>query len=243
MDEFEINHQSVYFGQRNSNVMAVNLLYFGINQFLSTVRFRERNSIKEISEVISLKPNEPIVHPVIQELALNNLIDSIKITICFENFFKAIFLANGFVIHSLDKEKFPNLHKEQKKRPISLEEVKAIKEWEINEKIQTEKFGLKLQLDGLTSRTISLNILTSNKYIEKINFDKNFLKVLTTDFRYRNTLHLHHMEKLTLNSSSFLYLRDIIRFVNDHHIRIHNSLIDSEKMDSSKKLGQIPFES
>jgi len=204
MDEFEINHQSVYFGQRNSNVMAVNLLYFGINQFLSTVRFRERNSIKEIS---------------------------------------AIFLANGFVIHSLDKEKFPNLHKEQKKRPISLEEVKAIKEWEINEKIQTEKFGLKLQLDGLTSRTISLNILTSNKYIEKINFDKNFLKVLTTDFRYRNTLHLHHMEKLTLNSSSFLYLRDIIRFVNDHHIRIHNSLIDSEKMDSSKKLGQIPFES
>ena len=123
MDELKINHQVVYYRNENRLIVSVNMLTFGCEQFASTTLFKNIHTLKQVCAELDLKLE--LDFNLVKEFAFNNLTDSIKIAICFENFIKALLLANGFIIHKLDKTIFPALYKEQFTCPITFSEIKA----------------------------------------------------------------------------------------------------------------------
>ena len=203
IDAFRINHQSIYLNNDNTVMCAINTIDLATELFNSTYI----HSNKILLKTISLK-FENHSDPTKEEcfgFVLNNLIDKIQITICFENLFKALLLLQGYIIHSLDKNHFPKLSKEQKKRPISLKELQDVSNWKKVE--MSDKNGIKVnmyKIKGISETTINYSALINNvEYFKLFEINKTALTLLNKYNRERNNLHLLSSKYLELNRRSF----------------------------------------
>lgn len=178
---------------------------------------------------------------VVSDFALNQLTDCIKITICFENYMKAILLLNGFIIHKLDKQIFPKLYQEQFERPISLNEIKAISNWELNEKINSDNEGLRFQIKGITKSTIGMKELLSPNYQNICKMHKEILAICQPYFKYRNNLHLYMDESFSLIETDYLGLTKLIDFLNPNLVTIQNNLVDKFNKSDAYKLKTLEY--
>ncbi|WP_299247512.1 hypothetical protein [uncultured Cytophaga sp.] len=239
MDELEINYQAVYYHPMNIKGLSMNLLTFGFRQFATTKRIEKIDLIKKLSD-----DYDPTTSPKVedfQELIFEQLVDTIKITICFENLMKAKLLLTGHVIHKLDKNIFPELYKEQFARPILFNEIRAIKDWEINSKIKTDQVGLKNYIHGILKNTLGMKELLSSRYIEIMNLDEDILSLCKRDFEYRNNVHYYIQEKLSIGKQSYFDLTKIIDFVNDEMVNLQNQLVDNLNVGENRKIKKIPY--
>lgn len=234
MNEAELNPQLVYFHQRNSMAIATNLITFGVEQFVTTYRYQNLHIIRKISE--KLKPGTPPDANLIEALAFNQLIDSIKISICFENFIKAILLANGYVIHKLDKNIFPDLGKEQYSKPVEFAKKKAIKEWEINPSIITSVEGLNMQIKGIGDYTLGMKELLKPAYLAVINIDPKIIEICKPYFAYRNNLHYYMSETISVSENDYRDFCFLIDFLNKDVVRIQNQIADALGNSEGKKI-------
>ena len=219
-----MNFQSCYFHPQNAKGEAMNLLRFGVSQFIETYLYKNQKKLKCLCDNISVSPPDT---EKIKGFAFNRLIDCIKIHICFENFIKGVFLANGFIVHEIDKNIFPELYKKQKKEPIMLNEILEISEWKEN------------QIKGISKRTLGTNILTKKKYTDTIEVNKEIINTITPYLQYRNNLHYYSEIIFPLSKSSYEDLQKTVAFVNNHIIRIHNMLIDDLQKGDMYKLSKI----
>ncbi len=106
----------------------------------------------------------------------SSVIDSVLISITFENYFKSILLINNIVIHEIDRSIDLNLSNRQRKFPISKSEL-------------TIKDGKYLQLK---KTTINYSLLLKKKnYYNFFNIDSDLREYLIKINDYRNTLHLN----------------------------------------------------
>lgn len=237
MNEVELNPQLVYFHQRNAMAIATNLITFGIEQFVTTYRYQNLPVIRKICE--RLKPGTPPDLNLVKDLAFNQLIDSIKISICFENFLKALLLVNGYVIHKLDKDIFPDLSKEQYKKPVEFKNVKAIKDWEINPSIKTAIEGLNLQIKGIGDYTLGMKELLKSSYLSVTNIDLKIIEICKPYFVYRNNLHYYLSEYVSISKNDFDNFCLVIDFLNKDVIRIQNQMADSLGNSEGRKISVL----
>lgn len=239
MKELELNHQIVYYPQGYAEIVALNLLHFGWNQFLKTARVQKIEVIKKLSN--EFNPNIPPNLEDVSELAFNQLLDSIKITICFENLFKSLLLLNGYLIHKLDNNQFQTLNLEQYNRPIRITEITNQRAWEKNNKIQSKDDELKYQLKGILKFTLGMKELLAPEYLKTLNFNKEIIDICKPFFNYRNNLHLYCGESLSIASDDFSNLTKIIDFLNGNLVRIHNQLVDKLNKGEAFKLKNIEY--
>lgn len=240
MREIDSNFQIVYYHRRNAIGIADNLLTFGYRQFAATNRLKEINTLKELCESLKLKKLNPTDERIML-LAFEHLIDTIRISICFENFFKGLLLANGYVVHKLDKNTFPSLSKEQFKRPILLDEVLKQKDWEINGSLNIKDIFLKKQIRGILKNTIGLSVLGKKKYLEAIKFSKDIYALLKSDFEYRNNLHYYTSETFSISIDDYDSFVKIIEFVNCNVVRCQNNMIEILGKEDSYKIKKITY--
>jgi hypothetical protein len=233
------NYQVIYFNEQSSKGCAMNLIRFGYLQFTRTSLIRELDLYKKLCYSCEQAPF--YLMPKILEFALNGLLDSIKIGICFENFLKAMHLLNGFVIHKLHKDIFPVLYKEQYSRPIHISEVLKVANWEINENLEFEDNGLKNQIKGILPVTIGMKELLNKNYLKIIKFPKNVSEICRNHILNRNQLHLYMDESLSTSEQDYKELITLIDFVNTHFVEIHNRIIDEINKDDSYKIKKIEY--
>lgn len=238
MNETKINHQLCYFAKHNAQGEAMNLLSFGFRQLQDTYIYKNQSDLKSLCESLNEKINPIVVNNQIIGFASNQLIDSIKIHICYENYLKGALLASGIIIHKLNKDTFPDLAKKQQNEPVERNEVVKISEWIENPQIILPK-PLRLQIKGIQKNTLGTNILTKKKYLDRINFNENILKILKPYFEYRNNLHYYTGEYFSLNKELYSNFRNLIIYSNQNIVTIHNQLVDNLKKIDSYKLKEI----
>jgi len=231
-----MNYQLCYFHPQNAKGESMNLLRFGVSQFKETYLYQNQDKLKTLCDNLTSSPPKT---EDIKGFAFNRLIDCIKIHICFENFIKGVFLANRFIVHEIDKNIFPELHKKQKNEPVKLEEILAISHWVENSKIQSENPELRKQIKGINKKTLGTNILTKKRYTDTIEKNEEIINTIFPYLQYRNNLHYYSKIVFPLSKSSYEDLQKTIAFVNNHIIRIHNMLIDDLQKGDMYKLSKI----
>lgn len=122
-----------------------------------------------------------------------NLMDSIKISLIFENYGKAVLLKNGFVVHKIRKrsemsDKLRALCTQQNKgEPIKISEF-----LETSKLIKDSRSGVSsFEGFGEISKTISYSDILGDKYQSLIKFDLDFLNRLKEINSRRNQLHFY----------------------------------------------------
>ena len=230
MEELVINHQVVYFAQMNQEGIAMNLFRFGYRQFALATIIKRVDEIKPICEELTTKGT--VDHNLILDFAFDQLIDSVRIALCFENFMKGVLLLKGYVIHKLDNKIFKDLSKEQYERPIHYSEIRALKNWEINPKIKTDNESFKLQILGISKLTIGMKDLCTPGYTSVMGIDKDIIDLVVRYSQYRNNLHYYLGETFTIGPSTYSELIKIIDFVNKNVVVFHNDIVTKLKGDS-----------
>ena len=142
----------------------------------------------------------------------NTLLDSILISISFENYFKTKLLLNDFVIHLFDKNKEPILHKNQKRKPIEKSEL------------ELDKSG---KFSGLTDLTLNYNLLLSNEEYNKFyNLDKRIINYLTEINKKRNNLHFYMSETAKLSRAEIKNIENLKSIVEIDFAILQNAILD-----------------
>lgn len=238
MSDIKLNHQIVYYHINNAKGLAMNLLSFGYKQFVDTYLFKNKVQLKDLCDNIS-KEGPPVT--TLAGFALNQLIDSIKIHICIENFLKAILLANKFIVHELDINYFVQLHKEQKKRPIYRDEIFGKAEWWENPSIKIEEKTLRLQVKGVLAKTLGTTILLKPGYVNQLGLSEEILNIVTPYCNYRNNLHFYTDESFYLTDQNYFDFTKLISFVNLNVVAIQNTIVDELNKGEHYKLPKLPL--
>ncbi len=213
----------------------MNLLTFGYKNFARATH------VKKITELEALVNhpdfnNHQFVIKSVQGFVFDNLLDTIKISICFENYMKAKLILNKFVIHTIaGDEKYRTLKKEQGKRPIELEEVKNIESWR---QVEGQK---RYCLPGLTEKTIQFNVmLNKEKYQKIIGLLPQIKEIVSKLNNQRNSLHFLIGESGDYGKGRVHELKRIIDFVETELFILQNQLIDDLNLPEERKLKKTP---
>jgi len=229
-DALKSNHQILYLHPNNALGASMNLMSFGYSQFARISLVKEIKVLKELCN--NLEENIPPQINQISLFAIDQLINSIRLTTCFENFMKSLLLLNGYMIFKLSKQEFPDLYKQQFKRPITIFEILKLKNWEENKKLKLEPKQFNLQIKGILKLTIGMRELLSKEYLNIYNIDSEVIDICTPFFDYRNNLHLYMQEEFSIGKETYSQLIKLIDFINNHLVRIHNDIID--KLDKGE---------
>jgi len=238
-EAYKINPQIIYHNQENAVGCSLNLLSFGYRQFIDTHRYQHIESFKFISENNPNKNDKSF--NLALEFGIHNLMDNLKMIICFENFMKGVLLSNLYVVHNLNKEKFPELYKEQRKRPITIYEVLEKNPWENDNRIITDELNLKKVIKGITSNTLNLSTLLKPKYLEVININPIITEIIRKMNNDRNRLHFYSSESITFSSNSYYDFRVLIDFLNNSIVKVQNEMAEYLNMPNEQKIKHLTY--
>lgn len=173
------------------------------------------------------------------------VLDATRIIICFENYFKARLLLEGYVIHQMDlnvcREHYPQFvigkarqRLLQETTPISIDEVKLAE--------KHEGYSV-VPLRTLTSRTIGMGILRKKPRYrvvyskDRTPDDGELFSALQRLNETRNTLHFLNVEYIAsggLGPDQFMFLRDYVSsHIDDLANRIQSE--SESRLESGKK--------
>jgi hypothetical protein len=201
LEAYRINFQSVYHNQVNALSLSLNLLEFAYFQFKSTYLYQNQGQLREICEI---NKGTSIGVQDIEGFVKNALIDDIKVSICFENLFKAFLLANYYVVHEIDRNILPELWKTQKERPLIFTDILKDVPWIENEKIDCQDSQLKNHIRGIKNKTLSYSLILNNsKYQEFHKIDREIIDLLKIINDRRNELHLQSVLQFQVANSTY----------------------------------------
>jgi hypothetical protein len=214
-----------YFAERNMKAFAANMIIFGCETFARAKHIKE---IEELSSQIDIQdsfaregkgPNQETI-AIMGEFVLDTIPDWIRITICFENYMKAILLMNGFLIHKIDKNvtSLKTLANNQNKKPISLSRFQELRNFSMN--IETRQW----MLEGLKPQTIDFSVLLWKKYQDEIKLPEKILELISEINTKRNNLHFYH-EATNAYSQIFIEeLKQLNKFVKEEMMNLVSKL-------------------
>jgi hypothetical protein len=209
-----------------SKLIAANLLTFGARHFktssiisrLIEIENYYKSADKSISE-FGQKFNDVL---------FNSSLDDIRIGICFENYFKAKLLLNGFIIHKINHNKNKILANQQKQRPIEVNEIVAKLTYPNN-------FDLLKQV--LTESTLDFSILLSQQeYFKYFNIDDDIIKFLDKLRKKRNRLHLLISERFDISLNYIDNYKKLNNIVDADIAFLQNTIINELDPNSRSKL-------
>ncbi len=211
------------------------MLTFGYKNFARAIHVKKINELETLVNHPNFNNRQFFIENV-QQFALDNLLDAIKISICFENYMKAKLILNKFVVHTIaGDEKYRTLKKEQGKRPIALKEMMDIESWR-----QIEGQG-RYCLPGLTENTIQFNVmLNKEKYQKVIGLSPQIKGIISRLNDQRNSLHFLIGESGEYGKERVRELKRVIDFVETDLFILQNQLIDDLNLPEEKKLKKTP---
>jgi len=211
LDALKLNTHSIYHNDDNRIICALNLLMFAEKQFRSSFLIQNIDKLKLISENCSL--GKPPKKKIISGFVDNGLIDAIKISICFENYSKAILLSKGYLIHNIDQNKFKCEAKQQKKSPVLIEDFPC--KFYDDDTIKSDNPKLRKKMNGLKDTTEQYSIILKNKtYLDIIMLEEHLAKTLIDLNKARNTLHLQFSLSFNMNSTTYDEFKALTEFVD-----------------------------
>jgi hypothetical protein len=221
--DFDIFESYVELGRRK--FIAASLLTFG-HRLLNTATIVKK--LDEISTFYEESKNHLVEFPnKFPDVLFDSLIDTIRISICFENYFKAKLLLNEFVIHNIDKNKNAELFKKQKAEPIAVNEISVDK----------TLFGVSILKSVLNETTINYSIILDNpSYYRHLSVEPATLNLLTDLNKKRNRLHLLTSEKLSLSKNILSQYKELKRIADLDIAILQNTLLDELDPDSKSKI-------
>lgn len=143
---------------------------------------------------------------IISDFALEYLVDSIRICIAFENYFKHILLSKDYIIHLIDRNFEKELFTKQQKAPIN--------------KLEIEQKNYRTVLKN----TLSFSLLLSENYQEIIEAPKEINSFLTTLNEKRNELHFAVSSPQIFNRDLIKNIESIIKFRDEKMMLEYNRL-------------------
>ncbi len=235
MELIDLNSQILYYNVQNVTEISLNMMYFGYKQFVDSYLYQNRRKLEKLCAEFS-----PLIMPdkqVLFEFSLNKLIDSIRVSICFENYLKSELLWKEVVIHKLDRNVFPMLSKEQFNRPILTKEILATTAWEMNSALKNIKPEYTYQVKGISVLTIGMKEMLSKPYLDIIGFPKDILEIGSPFFTYRNNLHFYIQESGSLSQNDYTNLCILIEFLNKNIVGKYNHI--AQRIGSSMRLRNL----
>jgi hypothetical protein len=195
----EDNFHLTYYHPRNMMATASNLLHFGLGQILRTTHLKDLEELKglivENGETTTKMDHDKIEK--LKKFIFDGLIDSIRISICYENLIKAILLCNQYLVHVVDKNKDKELHKLQKSTPIKIGDY--IKKYPPS-RDENSKIDI---IPNLTKNTLSFSEITGSGYQDIVKIPNEILEIVKPLYKKRNQIHFY-------NKDSFEYSAEII---------------------------------
>ncbi len=210
---FKLNFQTIYRNQENARGIAITMIDFGYKQFKTTFKSQNLEKLKNICEKGFYAPSD---NELILDFVFNELTDSIKLSICFENIMKAILLSNLYVIHAIDSNipELKPLASKQRKEPIQVKELLNISPWQHNNNIDCIDESVKQQIRGLKEQTINYSTMIGNTaYLNHFNFPSTIIELLQSENLQRNRLHLYNYASFQARKSTYENFKIISEFI------------------------------
>jgi hypothetical protein len=193
----------IYAHPKNRLAIGIELLTFAMESYAGAFIIKE---IKTYQNYFSLQPEDQ--RKFATNVLLEYLWDAVKICTCFENYMKAALLVNNFVIHKIEGN--PNLkalRDEQKKRPITNDELLAL---DIGTTQEKEKVKWKWVID---KHTIQFTTMLKPAYVKVHMLPADLIKFIEQCNEIRNTLHLLDGHAFSISKKSIQQLSDLTDYV------------------------------
>ena len=160
----------------------------------------------------------------------------LKIGCGFELSLKSKLLNLGYIVHEIDKanSKYATLAKEQKKRPVAIEELMNISDFMYD--------GTHNVLPGITINSLSFSrIIGERNYKNAYSFTNEIIEIIVDYKDLRNAIHLpgDQIETRKLKSMSW---SDKISFINryifDHIITVNRLMVKNHGLHTSLNIDE-----
>jgi len=209
-----MNQLNIYSSPNSARSAASNLIIYGASIAKRSKILSEIDQLDYLLRTHGSKNiSENDVKNIVMPYVFEALIDSIRIGVFFENYIKAKLLLNHCIVHNIDQSILVDvklLLKDQKKRPLTIDEVHKTSNFEFDEvnKVITNKI--------LKPTTLSYSLILNKPAYRKIHEMEEVLVTILNEFnQYRNRLHLHHELSYVLSSKMIKDVKVINEFIDD----------------------------
>lgn len=247
LSPWKIEDGACYISEETKIYVVWLMLCYSSKMFWGCEMIKELDRAKALSDKAFVE-KEPTAFSELLDLYRNiesPLLDTIRIVVCFENYFKAKLLLENYVIHKMDlnicREHFRQFitgrnQLLQKTTPILIKEIKQAENHNPVWSIQP--------LRTLKKQTIEVSTLLKQPKYRAIysmgkETDDGLFPLLESLNRTRNTLHFLNVEYIAsggLGVDSFLFLRDYVSTHIDAYgekfYKDNESLIQAGKMET-----------
>jgi hypothetical protein len=149
------------------------------------------------------------------------LLDDIKICLCFELYFKATLLTEGYLIHKISSAKFSHLKdlkEKQGKSPVKIHDFLEKQDFYYDE-------SKKQHTLSLTEKTLEFSKLQNGSYQKVICLPIEIHSIIESINSRRNSLHCVDSIVAVFSENRLNELKSLCSFVNDTIIEKHNILV------------------
>lgn len=215
-----------YLEEGRRKVFACNLLTFAYGIFNRAEVIKKLDLIASMHQSGEAKDPKKAIEK-FSEAMLDSLMDSIRIGVCFENYFKARLLLSDILIHSIDHNKNRTLARAQRARPIEVSEV-------ISQRTTAE---IPILIELLKEQTINYStILDIPEYTKLLSVPTDTLKFLQEKNIQRNKLHLHLGEAFLLSDFIIAQYKALRTMINRDLAILQNELLDKTDPGSPSRI-------
>jgi hypothetical protein len=151
------------------------------------------------------------LHTILRSLD-SRVLDAVRISICFENFFKMKLLLDGYVIHNVDKSKNKVLASKQLQYPI-----------------ERAEFGDDIY-KFINMQTIGLKLLIRDGYKKKLCMPPELFDSLEAIIKRRNNLHYLIADNRWFSGTRLDHLFCIRACYTEFVVKLHNELLCEYKV-------------
>lgn len=237
MERQDENWQVIYQSYLIRDGVRMNMLRFAIKYFMSTTLIQNRGLIKDFCKAIGTEEaNEFVKIAEFSKILSDSLIDSIKLTICFENYMKSILLFEGYSIHTINQgDNLKQLKKFQKASPVKIKDIFAIRPLTADGSLYSDG-SLLYSSSGIGQNTIQISTLLNYKNAVDYKLDPKVLGFIEDTRDIRNTLHYLHTEGGTFTKDTYSLICKMIDAVNENIILPFNKLASIFKNGDNRYL-------
>lgn len=199
----------MYSTEEEMRKSAASLIVFGVKVFKQAKVINDLDLLKRLTnELDSGRALSNI--PLLTEFGFEQLMDSIRIIIFFENYMKAELIAGGFCVHLINKDiiEFKDLGREQFKRPVLTKEIHDVLPFEVDETAKT------IFHNALKENTLGFKVLVGSNYAKYYQFDQGILDFIIDLNKKRNHLHFYKSINFEFSQALIRKIESIDSFVN-----------------------------
>jgi hypothetical protein len=215
------NYHQIYYHTNNMYATATNLIHFALGQIIRTTHLKDLDELKELivkDGETSREMNEEKIEK-LKKFIFDGLIDSIRISICFENFIKAILLSNGYIVHIIDRNKDKDFHNSQKETPIKINDY--LKKYPF----QIDPATGKHFIPNVTKNTLSFSIISGKGYQEIVKIPDSILDFVKQLYGKRNSIHFYNVETFSYGATTIKDFENLKKYSTEKLSEINNRLV------------------